>query len=117
MENFFIEDSFYYGIEDFISDYFDEDEDKIMELPEDWTIEIWLSDLEQVYTLSQDKLADILHDVFIERFPEDEDHRDKIIKAFDQCVDFEKLNSMIPAMFYPSGKKDIITKKNLLDAL
>lgn len=116
MENFFYEDNFCNDIEDlmFIKDINDEN---ISDLADDWVCKVELTTLEPMFQLSANKLSDMLCNDNEERFSEDGAQSEDIVKALNQCVDFEKLNSMIPSLWYPNGKDATITKKDLIEYL
>ena len=55
-------------------------------------------------------------DLFEDRFPENSDNIfDKIKEGIIASVDLEKLNKMIPSLYYPNCDYRIITKQDLLD--
>jgi len=115
-ENFFVNDAFYRYLSDYReqeleSEYGDDLED----MPDDWEEEIHLGKVEKIFELNPRKLAGILLDTYDDALPEDYDRaEDEILKAVTASVDFEKLNSMLPSLYYASGKKAKITKADLL---
>lgn len=121
MENFFEDDKFHSDLESLMSDHdLNEDED-IKDLDDDWHIDCEGSSLEKIFVLTEDSIVNSIlgHiDRWEDRFPaEDYDDRtsDSIHKAIRQGIDIVKMNSLIPELYYPNGKKFKITKKDLLE--
>jgi hypothetical protein len=117
MENFFYNDKFYTDLYDLAEDLeFDAVDDLIEDYPDDYTICIELSQLQPVVVFTPDLIAEncILED----RYSEENSDReyDTIVNALKQCIDFEKLNSLMPSLYYGTGKKQTITKQDLLEA-
>jgi purine nucleoside permease len=120
MENFFIDDQFYNQICDFVDANLWGDED-IAELPDDWQQEIELgvskpvfqvteSDIEYfIYRLSEDN-----KDMMPEDYDENDEWVKKLKKAFTQNISLDKINHDIPHLYYHSGAKAVLTKKDLL---
>lgn len=121
MENFFDDDRFYSNLEDYISDVFDwgdgDGSDMVKNLPKNWSVKVELSDLEPMFPVNSDGLCDLYGEAYEDRGSEDGDEYERVKEAFDQCIDFEKLNSMIPKLYYPNNKYETITKQDLLDIL
>ncbi len=117
MESFCYNDNHYSNLEELIHDLFDSDEEEIKSLPEDWSIKVELSELEPMFKLDASRLEELLYNSDEERYSEDAPESDRIKKALDDCVDFEKLNKMIPKLYYPSNKFEMITKKDLLESI
>lgn len=104
MENFVVVDRFYSEIEDLIEDILDwEAIDDISELPEDYELEIWECFPEPIVKLSLSLILDRIDD---ERFPEDNERiGDQLINAIKSGIDFDKINTQIPVLYYPQRKK------------
>ncbi len=119
MENFFYNDTFYPNIEDFISDLFEDDNDIIINLPDNEIYECEGTDLEPVFNMDWEKMEDLLCSVYEERLSEDTTDRelDKIRKAITESFDFDKFKELLPKFYYPSGEKFTITKQDLLDSI
>lgn len=62
-------------------------------------------------------MCQLLADANEDRLSEDDDEQVKVIKALKEAIDFEKLNSLLPKLYYPNCTYDIITKQDLLDSL
>jgi len=118
MENFYIDTEFYSDIESYLSNNGIEDDD-VINLEDDWSIKVQLSELKPMFQYKVDQITDdILRatDRWEENFPEDSDTVFKELEfAIKQSIDLEKLNSLIPKLYYPSGIFDELTKKDLLD--
>ncbi|MEO6304182.1 MAG: hypothetical protein ABIP51_13535 [Bacteroidia bacterium] len=112
MENIFYEGKFYSDISELIDDL--ELEETINDEPDDWTIICKESNLQKIITLSEDWINDKIND---ERLPEDEDRVfDKLSKAL-KTIDYDKVNALMPELYYESRRKFVITKKDILDYL
>ena len=121
MEHFFIEDRFYYDLDDYINDCFPEDGD-VDALPNDWSIRVQESKLEPIFQLTKPEVAHAIlqHvlDIHEDRFGPDDDGRldDEITELLEVCFDVKKFNSLVPKFYYPAGYATI-TKQDLLDFL
>lgn len=119
MENFFIDENFCSDLDDLIRIYDLEDDNAIPELDEDWSVEVEESELQKIFTLKKEFVVSAIiekTDTWEERFPEDSDRLfEEIKKAIEQSIDIEKMNSLLPELYYPNGKKFKITKKDLLE--
>jgi len=119
MENFFIDDSFYNDLSDMM-DEMEIEEENISELPDDWSQKIQLSKLEKIFTLNKNFVTDAIiqkTDTWEERFPEDtnDSFMNKIEKAIESGIDIDKINSLLPELYYPTMEFVTITKKDLID--
>ena len=118
MQNFFYNGYFISDLEDFLEEL-GLDEEDIIDLPDDWVEECQLSTLEKIFVLNEKFILDgIINslDVWEDRFPEESDRTFKEIeKAILQSIDVEKLNSLLPEIYYPNGKKFKVTKNDLLE--
>lgn len=123
MDKFFIDDRFYDGIEDLIEYLELNEEEELKNLPDDYEEEAIEGSLEPVFTLTKDWIVDTIiqrTDQFEERFPDPIDDDDEktfnaIKNAIKESIDIDKLNSLIPKLWYNNGKKFKITKKDLLE--
>lgn len=110
MENFIYDDEFYHDLGDLlIALEIDEDSP---ELTDDWEIECIECELEPVFKLSVDFIFDHINE---ERFTEDGAEADKIEKVLRDNIDFDKINSLIPQLYYPTKKKFTIKKTDVLE--
>ena len=119
MENFFSGENFYPDVEDYIITNDLEKED-VEAYPDDYELRIEESELQPIFQLKMEWVADCIADraeCFDDRFPEDsDDFFDKIKKAVKESVDIEKLNSLLPKLYYPNGIFGKLTKQDLLNA-
>lgn len=120
MENFFIEDRFYTELSDLI-DEMDLDDEMVQNLPDDWSIEVEDSNLEKMFVFKERFVIDSIverTDQWEDRFPEEPDRvNEKIEKAIKAGIDIDKINELLPSLYYPNGKKYTITKKDLIECL
>jgi len=114
MENFFIDDNFYSDLNEFIDHL---DVDSVEEIPNEWTWRAELSTFEPMFKLDSEIMASLVGDAYDERYGEDQDLSEKIIKALNESVDWDKLNSLIPKFYYANGEYETITKQDLIDHL
>lgn len=118
-ENFFYEDCFCGDIEDLMSEL-NLEEEHLPDLPDDWTVKVMGTKLEPMFQLSN---AFIVSEVFErsaqqweERFPENSERVDKELKqAIEAGIDVEKINSLIPSIYYPDDSEYTITKADLIE--
>lgn len=120
MEHFFIEDRFYNDLGDYL-DECDIDEENVNGLEETWSVEVEGSNLEKIFTLTDDYVADCViegTDRWEDRFPEDPEKTfEKIKKALKAGLDIKKINESLPSLYYPNGKKYTISKSDIIDWL
>ena len=116
MENFFYNDNFYSDLDSFIHENFD-DEGEISELEDNKEYLCKGSTLEPIIPLSAKWIVNRIDD---ERFSENNNDQEceKIISILDSNIDYEKINSLIPKLYYENTKdKFTITKQDLLNAI
>ncbi len=120
MENFFIDENFYPDTESLLADIEINEKEDAEALPDDYKLRIEESSLEKVFVATEDWIVDTIieaTDQYDDRFPEEADHVfEEIKKAIRASIDVEKLNSLLPSLFYPNGKMSVLTKQDLLDA-
>jgi hypothetical protein len=116
MQNFFYEDTFCSDLED-LAELFDIDEDNVNDLKDDWQQRVELSELEPIFKIDADNLCQLLADANEDRLSEDFNEEAKIIKALKESIDFDKLNGLLPKLYYPSNKFEIVTKADFVDFL
>lgn len=71
--------------------------------------------LEPIMKLDADKLLDCTESYWEERTSEDGDEYEKILKVFEDNIDFTKLNSLLPKLWYPNGKEIIFTYEQIIE--
>ena len=111
-EPFFSNDKYYYSLSDLIDEIVSDDSD-IEDLPDDFELKATKA---QLLPIIQYKADDLLE--MADEFSENNYDREveQILNAIKECCDFNKLNSMIPKLWYEMPtEKFVITKKDLLD--
>ena len=113
-EDFFYYDTFCSDISDLMMLLDIEEElEAVNELPGDWSIRIELTDLEPVCTLDVDDIYQFILDQYEDRLGEHD--QEKTLKtALRESIDFEKLNQLLPKLYYPNGTFETITKQDLV---
>lgn len=120
MENFFYNNTFYCELENLIEELELYEIEQVALLPNDWQIEVYDSKSDKMFSLDKEFVVNSvfrqIEDSFEDRFP-DEDYSlsDRIQSAIRSSIDINKLNSMIPEMYYPLKNKTIITKTDLIE--
>jgi len=109
IEVFVYNDKFYYEIGDLLDDY---DIENPQDIEDDMSFTIYPCQLEPLVTLSADWIMDRIDE---ERFSEEGDESEKVADTLLKYIDFEKVNSMMPKMYYPIGPKYILTKKDIIE--
>jgi len=85
----------------------------LVEQTDDFTVEAYECDLELIGFLSGETIAERVfeEDRFSENMDEDQE---RIAKILDANIDFEKINSLLPKLWYTSDRKVIFTKAELI---
>lgn len=112
MTNFFIDDKFYSELIDFIED-------------EGWELEdVLCFDDDIIFIANESKLEKLVDfntgwitEQLENRLPEDDYFYDQICKIFNDNIDFEKINSLLPDVIIPLKKTFKITKGDLIEEL
>jgi len=108
-----IDDRFYDEVQDIAEDL---EYDFLMEQADDFTIEAYECDLERIGYLSAQVIAERAFDE--DRFSENMDEdQERIIKILDGSIDFDLINSYLPKLWYPSNRKVVFTKQELIDEI
>lgn len=113
MEHFFVEDTFYSEVEDYIEDQ-QHDEESVHALPDDWKCAVFECELAPMVKLSPEWISERIDEDMITEDGENIDRLEDILKKY---IDFEKVNSMIPKVWMPKGPQSWLTKTHLIDAL
>ena len=118
MENLFYDDVFFSDLSE-VMDYFDIDEDELHQLEDDWSVELEGSKEEHLFQLTEDFVIDAIMEKtehWEDRFPEESDRTTKELRgSIKSGIDINKINQAIPKLFYPNGKKVIVTKQEIID--
>lgn len=105
-----IDDRFFNEVQD-ISEYLEYE--FLVEQTDDFTVEAYECDLQIIGFLSGEIIVERAFDEdrFSEEMVEDQE---KISKILNANIDFEKINSLLPKLWYPSDRKVIFTKAELI---
>lgn len=112
MENFFYNDEFYGDLESLMDGLGLDSEADVYQLPDDWFVTCIESKCEPVFTLSVDFITDAINE---ERFTEEGREIDEINEALSNNIDFEKINALIPNIYYPTRTEFFVTKADLIN--
>jgi|ERR1035437_7439559 hypothetical protein len=110
-EYIFYNGNFYYDLDSVINDLEEEQGDAVEDFPDDFTIEIGITEAEPVFKLDSQFIIDHIDE---ERLDEDGDILNTIRKIIDEHINFDLVNSKIPELHYEQGKMTL-TKQDLLD--
>jgi hypothetical protein len=117
LENFFYADEVFCSTIEDLVEHLEIDED-IEDLPEDWEVQVELTELERVFEVDDDfldSLVDWAIDANEERFdPENYKTVELVKQAFISGIDKEKITKALPELYYGTGRFVTITKKDLL---
>ena len=111
---FFYADKFYHAPEDFVEDIFD-DEDEINDLEDGIFWDCYGSTEQPLFELSSQWITERIDE---DRFSENgsDNEYEKIHKILEANIDYEKINSLIPRLYYENRRdKFKITKEDLLN--
>lgn len=119
MTNFFYGEEFHSDLESLLYSLSLQNSEDVKNLDDDWSLEIQKSKLEKIFTLKKDFILNALLEItytWEERFPEKSDNLfDRIKNAFEQSIDFDNMNSLLPELYYPNGNFERITKNDLIE--
>lgn len=71
-------------------------------------------ELEPIFQVDAEMLCELLVDANEDRLTVDGDEETDILKALKESIDFDKLNELLPKLYYPNNKFAVITKADLL---
>jgi hypothetical protein len=111
MTNFFYNNIFYEDIPAFMEDL-EIDEETIDQCRDSYSIK--LGELQPIIKLDTEWILDRIDE---ERFTENGDEVEKLEDILKKYIDFDKVNSMIPKLWYETYKKVEITKADLYSYL
>jgi len=106
-----IDDRFFDEIQD-IAEHFEYE--FLIKQPVDFTVEAYECDLEFIIQLDGDYIAECIDD---ERLSEDGDEKEDVAKILNANIDFDKINSLMPKLWYPSNRKIILTRDELINEI
>lgn len=108
-----IDDRFFDEVQD-VAEYLEYE--FLIEQADDFTIEAYECDLERIGYLDGSVIAERAFDE--DRFTEEmADDQEKIAKILDDNIDFQKINDLLPKIWYPSNRKVVFTKQELIDEI
>jgi len=110
---YYYNENFYSEVEEIIEDL------DLDGMAENGTIKVENCTLEPIIELSANLIAESLYNDLEERHSEDrsEEELKQIIEVLKQNIDFEKLNSELPKLWYPNNTFETYSKTQLLSFL
>ena len=113
MENFFYNDKMYDGLEELIESL-DIEDYEIEALPDNWSITCYHMEEQKMFKLSLEEIMDNLDD---ERFSHDHCYKewDDIYEIIADNMDIEKINELMPSLWYPLAVSFKIKKSDLAE--
>ena len=110
---YYYNENFYTAVEEIIEDI------DIDCMEENDTIKVENCDLEPIITLTAELIIDSLERNLEERHSEDNANEEynRIVAVLKQNIDFEKLNSELPKLWYPNGTFETFSKAELISFL
>lgn len=123
MENFFVDEYFFSTIDDYLAHQeidFGDAKEWVESLNDDWYEDVELATEEKIFTPSENEIVECIEEYLRnwneDRYPEDSERIDKKVReAIEKSFSINKLNDSLPTMYYPNGKRERITKKDLLE--
>lgn len=115
MENFIYNDHFHPSLSELLEELEIEELNEAESLPQDWSIEVDLASVQKMIELTHEEVAVMLSDNYVERMDEDANQYDDILIAIQKSFNVDLFNELMPNMYYPTGKKQIITRKDLIE--
>jgi len=116
MEHLFYDGNFYSELSEYL-EYHDIKREEVESYPDDYKLEMNGSKLEPIVQFDAEWISERICE---ERFSENncDSETSKIMKALNDCIDFDKLNSQIPKLYYENRRdKCVFTKADLLELL
>jgi len=104
-----IDDRFFSEIQD-IAEYLEYE--FLVEQADDFQVEAHECDLQFIVQLDGYIIAETA--IEEERLSEDGDEKEDIAKILNDNIDFDKINALMPKLWYPSDRKVIFTKAELI---
>lgn len=110
---YYYNENFYHDLDQLIDDL---DFEKVEDLDDDFSIIYKECDEEPIIQLSAEILGELISDWQEERFSEDdsEGEHESIVKVLSENINFDKINSEMPTLLYPSRRKVQLTKKDIV---
>jgi len=79
---------------------------------DDFTVEAHECDLQFIVQLDGNHISETA--IEDERLSESGDEREDVAKILNENIDFDKINALMPKLWYPSNRKVIFTKAELI---
>lgn len=118
MENFFYEDLFCSDLSD-LMEALNIEENNIADLDEGWAVKVMDTNLEKIFQFDMNFIVNAITnhtDKWEERFPEECERTNEAVEtAIKAGIDIEKINSLLPSIWYPADKWFLITKEDLIE--
>ena len=113
MENFFVDDIFYTDLSE-LCEYQCWEKSEIELYSDDYRLEVRPAVLEPIVKFNALDITERIED---DRFSENgiDNEIKKIAKILDDNIDFDRINSQIPKLYYSTYKKHHFTKQDLLE--
>lgn len=117
-EKFFYGDKFYSDIESLSKDLF-KTKEEIYQLPENYEVIVYGTKLEPICQFNPHELVDhYTEDRLCYENPNDDMEYYEILQILTDNIDFTKINSLIPKLYYEDPKKKfVLTKQHFIDTL
>ena len=80
------------------------------------TITVEDCDLEPIGKISAELLTELLMEQWEDRRSEDGNEDDKTELVLSENIDFDKINGLLPKLWYPNGKEITFTYEQLMEA-
>lgn len=116
MKNFFYGEYFFGDLDDLLFHLDATTKEDIENYPDDFKLEVELGVEEPFVQLSSKYIIDVVADKEEERLSESCDELSKLQEILDGNIDFDKINALIPRLYY-ADRTAVITKQCLLDWL
>lgn len=104
-----IDDNFFSEVQD-ISEHLEYE--FLVEQTDDFTVEAYECDLQFIVQLNGNCISESAIDE--KRLSEDGDEVEDIAKILNDNIDFDKINALMPKLWYSSNRKIIFTKAELI---
>lgn len=106
-----IDDRFFTEVQEIAEHY---EYDFLIEQPDDFTVEAYECDLEYIMQFDGEFISGCIDD---ERLSEDGDEKEDVAKILDANIDFNKINALMPKLWYSSNRKVIFTRDELINKI
>lgn len=92
------------------------DLDELLESDEDWVVKLEICELDHIVQFDGNSISEYIDD---ERLTEDNDVNDRkrVAEVLNTHIDWDKVNSLIPKLWYGTGKYETFTKQEVINEL